>query len=83
MKDKQLTLKLNSGTIDKAKAYAQRQQTSISKLLENYLETIMQEEEAPEEVSPLVSQIVGKGNKVADEVDFKKDYRAHLDQKYG
>ena len=42
--DTKLTLKLEQSVIEKAKDYAKRQKTSLSRLIENYLLDITDEE---------------------------------------
>jgi len=38
--DTKLTLKINKSTIDSAKRYAREQETSLSKMIENYLQAL-------------------------------------------
>ena len=41
--DSKLTLKLNEKVIDRAKKYASNKKLSLSRLIENYLDSITQE----------------------------------------
>ncbi|MEX2350635.1 MAG: DUF6364 family protein [Flavobacteriaceae bacterium] len=80
--DTKLTLKLNQEVIEKAKFYAKSNHTSLSKLIENYLNSLTQKEQKSEiEVSPLVSSLTGV---ISDQSvnDFKKEYREYLEKKY-
>lgn len=80
--DTKLTLKLNQEVIKKAKFYAKSNHTSLSRLIENYLNSLTQKEQKSEiEVSPLVSSLTGV---ISDQSvnDFKKEYREYLEKKY-
>jgi len=79
MKSK-LTLKLNKDIIDLAKTYAKEHNISLSKLIENYLQTITLQRSKKIEISPLVKSLTG----VIDLSDtgYKKDYKDFLSQKY-
>lgn len=84
--DTKLTLKLNKRTIDRAKRYAKKHNTSISKMLERYLDNITQEEVddigSDIEISPLVKSMTGVIT-VPDNINYKDIYHQHLDEKYG
>ena len=56
--DSKLTLKLDSKIILRAKTYAKKKNTSLSKLIESYLGLII-EPETNEEVTPLVRKLSG------------------------
>ena len=49
-----LTLRLKKKVIDQAKKYANDHETSLSKLIENYLSAITNESKSIENISPLV-----------------------------
>jgi hypothetical protein len=76
--DNKLTLKLDNQVIEKAKLYARRKNTSLSKLIESYLE-FLTTANSPEsgEVTPLVKSLSG----VLDSKAIP-DYKNHLNQKY-
>jgi len=81
--DTKLTLKLNHTVIEKAKEYAKGKNTSLSRLIENYLQSITEKGEAKEssKITPLVKSLSG----IIDmqQVDnFKKEYASHLVKKY-
>ncbi|GEO22126.1 hypothetical protein CQA01_26600 [Cyclobacterium qasimii] len=57
--DSKLTLKLDNGVIERAKMYAKEQNISLSKLIENYLDTLTKGNAGKAEVSPLVESLTG------------------------
>ena len=78
-----LTLKLNHTVIEKAKEYAKEKNTSLSRLIENYLQSITEKGAAKEssKITPLVKSLSG----IIDmqQVDnFKKEFASHLVKKY-
>lgn len=82
MMDSKLTLKLNEKVIERAKHYASSKKLSLSRLIENYLDSLTNEESEEFEISPFVRSIsTGKSIPLDDE-RAKKDYTDYLDQKY-
>jgi hypothetical protein len=79
--DAKLTLKLEQSVIEKAKDYAKRQKTSLSRLIENYLLDVTDEENAQEKITPLVRSLSGIID-LPDDYDHKKDYADFLAKKY-
>lgn len=82
--DSKLTLKLNERVIERAKKYASNKKVSLSRLIENYLNSITQEQNDDFEISPFVKSI-SSGKSIPDDVDWKtsrKEYTDHLDKKY-
>lgn len=81
--DAKLTLLLNKATIEKAKKYAEANQTSLGRLIENYLDLLIgrSKEEKDFEVSPFVRSL---GTKVDLPKNFnaRKAYREHLEKKH-
>ncbi|HET6991954.1 MAG TPA: DUF6364 family protein [Bacteroidia bacterium] len=78
--DTKLTLKLDQEIIEKAKGYAKSRKTSISRLIENFLQKITSEDEK-EEITPLVKSLSGIIDLPA-KYNHKKDYADHLSKKY-
>lgn len=78
--DTKLTLKLDQEIIEKAKTYALLNKTSLSKLIENYLQSITDKTET-NKITPLVKSLSGildlPGN-----FDHKNAYKDHLSSKY-
>ena len=79
--DTKLTLKLEQSVIEKAKDYAKRQKTSLSRLIENYLLDITDEEATQEKITPLVRSLSGIID-LPNDYDHKKDYAEYLAKKY-
>jgi hypothetical protein len=93
MANTKLTLSVDAGAISFVKRYAKRQQTSVSKLVEDFFDEIAskeKQEEISEEgtaskpISPKVLALTGiiKG-KYPDNYDYREAYRAHLSKKHG
>jgi hypothetical protein len=77
-----LTLNLNRTVIKRAKDYAKNNSMSLSKLIENYLSSLVNsEKEIKPKVSPLVESLTGV---VPDENknDYEAGYRDYLSEKY-
>lgn len=78
-----LTLKLNKSIIEKAKAYASDQQISLSKLVENYLNSLTSKKSNSDEItiSPFVKSLTS-GTTVPADHEYKKDYQDYLEEKH-
>lgn len=74
-----LTLNLNKDVIEEAKSYAKTHQTSVSKLVENYLNSLTRPSKKKSAVSPLVESLTGI---IPSDYDERKDYRDYIDKKY-
>lgn len=83
--DTKLTLKLDESVIERAKKYASTKKVSLSRLIENYLDSITLEDKNTDfEISPFVKSI-STGKNISDNKDWKelrKDYSDYLDKKY-
>ncbi len=79
--DTKLTIKLNENVISRAKNYAKMRKTSLSKMIENYLDIVSKPESEETEITPLVKSLSGV-IKLPDNYDYKKDYAEFLTQKY-
>ncbi|POY35361.1 hypothetical protein C3K47_14950 [Solitalea longa] len=81
--DSKLTLSIKKEIIEKAKQYAKLQNTSVSKLIENYLSKVSADSKdlSSEALSPLVKELSGV-LKLSPEFDLKKDYGNYLEDKY-
>jgi len=80
--DAKLTLKLSSVVIDKAKVFAKKKNTSLSRLIEGYLNHITSTAESEEDITPFVKSI----SNVIDlpkAADSKVEYKKHISKKYG
>ena len=79
--DTKLTLKLDDLIIEKAKVYAKKQHTSLSKMIENYLSSVTENVTDNEEVTPLVKSLTGIVQ-VPQDYNPKKAYSNYLSEKY-
>lgn len=83
--DTKLTLKLDKFIIDKAKEYASSHKRSLSRLIETYLKSLVNNDSSSKndefEISPFVKSL-STGVKIPADFDYKKSYRDHLSEKY-
>lgn len=83
--DTKLTLKLDENVIERAKKHASAKNISLSRLIENYLDSITKEDKLEEfEITPFVKSI-SDGKTRANEKDWKEEreeYYKYLDNKY-
>ena len=81
--DAKLTLALDQELILKAKAFAKRNHTSLSRLLEQYLTELTKEGEKVviDDISPLVKSLSGV-LKLPDDFEHKADRTHFLEQKF-
>ncbi|MEN9973761.1 MAG: hypothetical protein RIS20_2108 [Bacteroidota bacterium] len=82
MMNTKLTLNLNAEIINEAKTYAKNHQVSLSKLIENYLNSLISEKRNEElQISDFVKSMSTR-TKLPMDVDFKKDRLNYLEEKY-
>ena len=74
-----LTLNLDKSIIEEAKSYAKKNNVSLSKLIENYLNSLTKTSKEGIKVSPLVESLTGI---ISSEIDERKSYRDYLSEKY-
>lgn len=83
--DAKLTLKLDKQVIERAKEYASSQKRSLSRLIESYLKTLINTENAEStdeiEISPFVKSLQ-TGVKIPENVDHNESYVDYLAEKY-
>ena len=80
--DTKLTLKLNQEIIEKAKNYAAEKKLSLSRLIENYLNSLTSDKTTDDfEISPFVKSL-SSGIKIPTDYDYKKDRADYLEEKY-
>ncbi|MFA6261744.1 MAG: DUF6364 family protein [Bacteroidia bacterium] len=79
--DTKLTLKLDEDVIEKAKGYAKLKKTSLSALIENYLQKITADKKTKSKITPLVKSLSGI-IELPKNSDHKKDYTDYLTRKY-
>ncbi|MBT8387367.1 MAG: hypothetical protein KJO12_08130 [Ignavibacteria bacterium] len=77
-----LTLKMNKRAIERAKKYAQKNKQSLSKMVENYFNTVTEKDSINDlEISPNVLELAGI-IKLSDNFNLKQMYGRHLEDKY-
>lgn len=74
-----LTLNLEKSIIEEAKSYAKENKVSLSKLIENYLNSLTKTTKKESKVSPLVESLTGI---ISSDIDERKSYRDYLSEKY-
>ena len=74
-----LTLNLDKEIINEAKLYAKSHSVSLSKLIENYLNSLTQKSKEKSSVSALVESLTGI---IPNDYDEINDYRNYIDKKY-
>ncbi|ASS48616.1 MAG: hypothetical protein A3D31_07330 [Candidatus Fluviicola riflensis] len=74
-----LTLNLDKSVIEHAKSYAKDNHVSLSKLIENYLDSLTRKTKQKSSVSSLVESLTGI---IPSDYDEKKDYRDYITKKY-
>lgn len=79
--DTKLTLRLDEEVIAKAKEYAKEKKTSLSDLIENYLQKLTHEAKRSKAITPLVKSLSGVISPPDDSSD-KNDYTDYLTNKY-
>lgn len=76
-----LTLTVEKNIIEKAKIYASSNGRSLSKLIESYLESIVQENTQDEKISTKLKSLVGS-IKLPKNFDEKKELEAYYKNKH-
>jgi hypothetical protein len=79
--DRKLTIKLNEQVISKAKKYAKMKNTSLSRLIESYLDALTGKEENESEITPLVKSLSGVITLPPD-FDYKTERTGYLQKKH-
>ena len=75
-----LTLNIDDHIIEEAKLYAKDNSVSLSKLIENYLQSLTKSKSSKLKVSPLVESLTGVIS--PERNDYKKEYSDFLAKKY-
>ena len=76
-----LTLTVEKDIIKKAKSYAKKTGRSLSGLIENYLEDLIQENNDQDKISPRLKKIIG-AVKLPEDFDEKKELKAYFEKKH-
>ena len=75
-----LTLRLESELIEKVKILAEDLDISLSKMVADYFNALLQINNLPDPSSPLLDEIMGIISNKA--MDYKSEYKEYLDKKY-
>lgn len=78
-----LTLTIEQEIIQRAKEYAKDKNRSLSDIIENYLKILTKEEKANKstKLNPVVKSLKGSF-KMPKNMDYKKELRNRLEEKY-
>jgi len=76
-----LTIKLDNDVITRAKKYARHRRTSLSRLIESFLDSVTKNETDDIEITPLVKSLSGV-IKLPEDFDYKKERTDYLIKKY-
>jgi len=83
--DIKLTLKLDKFVIDKAKDYASSHKRSLSRIIESYLRSLINQGDKRDEddiqISPFVKSM-STGVKIPADLDYRKGYSDYITEKY-
>lgn len=80
--DTKLTLKLDQAIIEKAKQYASDKKISLSRIIENYLNSLTSDKTTNDiQISPFVKSL-SSGISIPADYDYKKERADYLEQKY-
>jgi hypothetical protein len=81
MPNTKLTFDIPESIMDKANDYASRRNISLSKIVEQYLASLTDENSEPVEISPWVKDLAAV-TKPTPDFDHKEMYRDHILEKY-
>jgi len=76
-----LTIKLDEDIITRAKTYAKHRKTSLSRMIESYLDSVTKPNSGKIKITPLVKSLSGV-IALPDAYDYKKEYADYLTRKY-
>jgi hypothetical protein len=81
--DTKLTLKLDQEIIERAKLYASNKKLSLSRLIENYLNSLTSDKSPVNDlpISPFVKSLSSPTG-LPEDFDYKKERGDYLEQKY-
>lgn len=77
-----LTIRIDEEIIKSAKDYAQKNKTSISKIISTYLVSLTGENKSQYPISPIVKEISGIIPEETNTQKLMNEYHSHLQEKY-
>lgn len=79
MSKQRLNITVDPAVIERARRYTQRHNTSISRLVTEFLSQLPVEHDSEETLTPTVRRLLGVAKGGGD----REDYQRHLVEKYG
>ena len=79
MSKQRLNITVDPAVVERARRYTQRHNTSISRLVTEFLAQLPEEDEFNETLTPTVRRLLGVAKGTSD----REDYRRYLVEKYG
>ena len=79
--DTKLTIKLDNDVITRAKRYAQHRRTSLSKMIESFLDSVTKNDPDDIGITPLVKSLSGV-IELPEDFDYKRERADYLNKKY-
>ncbi len=79
--ESKLTINLEGSVLEKANEYARQHNTSLSELIEAYVNELASRNKPEEEITPLVKSLSGVV-KVEKEYNYQEAYSRYLSEKY-
>jgi hypothetical protein len=79
--DRKLTLKLNDASIERAKHYARKRKTSLSRMVESFFDELSEQETPSISLTPLVKELSGIVH-LESCIDFENERAEYLLRKH-
>jgi Family of unknown function (DUF6364) len=83
--DAKITLKFDQQVVENAKLYAKKQNRSLSRIIESYLQSLTNDSVNKDKTEIIISDFVKNmtsKNGVSSDLDYKKEYSNHISEKY-
>ncbi len=83
--DAKITLKFDQQVVEDAKLYAKKQNRSLSRIIESYLQSLTNEAVNKDKTEIVISDFVKNmtsKNGVSNDLDYKKEYSNYISDKY-
>lgn len=78
---RKLTLQLDDNIFNSAKIYAQKNNTSLSQIIQSFLKLVTQQENNTKVYPPITSDLLGI-IRIAKKSNYSDDYTNYLSEKY-
>lgn len=83
--DAKITLKFDQQVVEDAKLYAKKQNRSLSRIIESYLQSLTNVDSNMDNTEIIISDFVKNmtsKNGVSIDLDYKKEYSNYISEKY-